>query len=151
MSRRRNRARAQSQTGSAQATSASGSLAEARRQARMQARAQAEAPAAVLAPADAEVDEDEDLHRRAVQLREIRMGLRAAPVGPKAHVTIAGNISMTFPVMGMTCRSCEVRIGKFVGRLPNVERVAASAVKGEVVVECSAPVAAATIERPPRR
>ena len=129
---------------------------------RSRARAQtASAPARVATPAtsahriveeraqvgDVELTEAEELHRRAVEMREIRMGLRAQPVAPKATLTSAGTVSMTFPVKGMTCRSCEVRIGKFVGRLAGVERVSASAVKGQVTVECSAPVPAATIER----
>ena len=46
----------------------------------------------------------------------------------------------------MTCRACEVRIAKYVGRLPNVEKVTASAVHGRVVVESSAPVSPAAIE-----
>ncbi len=104
----------------------------------------APAPAGPEAP---DADPAEGLHRRAVELREIRMGLRAAPVAPRPSVTPDGTISMTFPVVGMTCRSCEVRIGRFVGRLPGVERVSASAVKGQVTVECSGPVLAASIEQ----
>jgi sulfite exporter TauE/SafE/plastocyanin domain-containing protein/copper chaperone CopZ len=80
-------------------------------------------------------------------MREVRMGLRAKPVAPTSKVTREGTVSMTFPVMGMTCRSCEVRIDKFVSRLPNVARVSASAVKGQVTVECSGPVSAASIEK----
>ncbi len=60
--------------------------------------------------------------------------------------TAAGPITTAFPVKGMTCRSCEVRVARFVGRLPNVEHVAASAVQGRVVVESSAPVSPAAIE-----
>jgi sulfite exporter TauE/SafE/plastocyanin domain-containing protein/copper chaperone CopZ len=93
------------------------------------------------------VDEAADLHRRAVELREIRMGLRPRPTAPTSRVTNAGTISMTFAVQGMTCRTCEVRIDKFVLRVPNVEHVTASAVKGQVTVECSAPVAASAIEQ----
>ena len=63
-----------------------------------------------------------------------------------AAVTTAGTISVTLPVMGMTCRTCEVRIAKYVGRIPNVEKVTASAVHGRVVVESSAPVSPAAIE-----
>ena len=89
----------------------------------------------------------DELHRRAVELREIRMGLRAEPAAPRSRATGGGEVVMTFPVRGMTCRSCEVRIGRFVGRLPGVERVAASVVSGQVTVECSAPVPAADIAR----
>ncbi len=91
-----------------------------------------------------------EIHRRAVELREYRMGRGAKPAGfdaPRTTVTAAGAIAVTFPVMGMTCRSCEVRITKFVGRLPNVEKVSASAVRGQVTVESSAPVSAVAISR----
>jgi sulfite exporter TauE/SafE/plastocyanin domain-containing protein/copper chaperone CopZ len=54
---------------------------------------------------------------------------------------------ITYAVKGMTCRSCEVRIARHVGRLPNVERVTASAVRGRVTVECSGPVEGHAIER----
>ena len=90
---------------------------------------------------------EDELHRRAVEMREIRMGLRAQPVTPRSTATSSGGVSVTLPVKGMTCRSCEVRIGKFVGRLPHVVGVAASAVRGEVTVECSAPVPAGDIMR----
>lgn len=105
-----------------------------------------DAPTASHVPDDTS-DATDELHRRAVELREIRMGLRAQSASPKAQVTAAGTVSMTFPVAGMTCRSCEVRINRFVGRLPGVEAVKASAVKGSVTVECSAPVAASAIEK----
>ena len=150
MSRRRSRARAQNQsaapTGPATPPADAHRLAEERRQACLDARMPAGQPAA---PADdgAELDEAEELHRRALELREIRMGLRAAPSAPQAIATGAGTTSMTFPVIGMTCRACEVRIDKFVGRLSNVERVSASAVRGQVTVECSAPVPVASIEK----
>lgn len=51
------------------------------------------------------------------------------------------------PVRGMTCRSCEVRIQKFVSRLPNVEHVSASAVKGRVEIESTTEISFRTIER----
>ncbi len=89
----------------------------------------------------------DELHRLAVARRERRMGIRPQPVEPRSTAVSGGGVLLAFPVKGMTCRSCEVRIGRFVGRLPNVERVAASAVSGEVIVECSAPVPAADIER----
>jgi sulfite exporter TauE/SafE/copper chaperone CopZ/plastocyanin domain-containing protein len=47
----------------------------------------------------------------------------------------------------MTCRSCEVRIAKSVGKLPTVQKVSASSVRGEVTVESSEPVSTAAIER----
>jgi sulfite exporter TauE/SafE/copper chaperone CopZ len=47
----------------------------------------------------------------------------------------------------MTCRSCEVRIERHVGRLPNIQQVTASAVRGRVEIESSAPVSARAIAR----
>jgi len=74
-----------------------------------------------------------------------------APTAPTATTattaTTAGTISVTLPVKGMTCRSCEVRIAKYVGKLPDVQRVSASSVRGQVTVESSAPVSVAAIEK----
>jgi sulfite exporter TauE/SafE/plastocyanin domain-containing protein/copper chaperone CopZ len=115
----------------------------------MQAQAAANPPAVEPGIGAGPNDPDEQ-HRRALELREYRMGRGGRPAGvdaPRSQVTGAGTIATTFPVMGMTCRSCEVRISTHVGRLPNVERVSASAVKGQVVVESSAPVSAADIEK----
>jgi sulfite exporter TauE/SafE/plastocyanin domain-containing protein/copper chaperone CopZ len=92
----------------------------------------------------------DEVHQRALELREYRMGRGPKPAGvdaPRAVVTSAGTTSITYPVMGMTCRSCEVRIARFVGKLPNVEHVSASAVKGQVTVEMTGPVSAAAIEK----
>jgi sulfite exporter TauE/SafE/copper chaperone CopZ len=47
----------------------------------------------------------------------------------------------------MTCRSCEFRIQRQVGRIPNVQRVTASALRGRVVIESSAPIAARAIAK----
>jgi len=66
---------------------------------------------------------------------------------PSAPATASELISTTVPVAGMTCRTCEVRIQRHVGRLPNVQRVKASAVHGRVEIESSAPVPAAAIAR----
>jgi sulfite exporter TauE/SafE/plastocyanin domain-containing protein/copper chaperone CopZ len=129
MSRHRNRTRARSQTvvpppGGSDASSVTA--------------------AAPHVPSDAD-----EAHRRALEIREYRMGRASRPPAleiPPATVTSSGSISVTLPVMGMTCRSCEVRIAKFVGRLPAVERVSASSVRGEVTVESSEPVSTAAIE-----
>jgi sulfite exporter TauE/SafE/copper chaperone CopZ len=77
-----------------------------------------------------------------------RAAERAAARGstPRAPTTPSESISTTVPVAGMTCRSCEVRIQRYVGRLPNVQRVTASAVRGRVEIESTAPVSAAAIE-----
>ena len=106
----------------------------------------------IASPVPTEVDdvsaETDDLHRRAVELREYRMGRGARPAG--AHVlrsvtTATGTISTTVPVKGMTCRSCEVRIERHVGRLPGVVQVNASAVHGRVEIESTGPVPAAAV------
>ena len=154
MSRRRNRARSKDSSAApstvvvAARTNTTGDvhqIASERREARIQQRTATAGPGA-SEPAPLDPNDPDELHRRAVELREYRMGRGPRPAGfdaPKSVVTAAGTISTTFPVMGMTCRSCEVRIAKHVGRLPNVERVSASAVRGEVTVECSAPVSSA--------
>jgi sulfite exporter TauE/SafE/copper chaperone CopZ len=53
---------------------------------------------------------------------------------------------ISMPVTGMTCRSCEVRIGKFVRRIPGVEKVTASAVHGRVDVESNTAISPSAIE-----
>src|SRR5664280_197175 len=63
------------------------------------------------------------------------------------HAIPPALISTTVPVAGMTCRSCENRIARNVGRIPNVVRVKASAVHGRVEIESSAPIAAAAIAK----
>jgi sulfite exporter TauE/SafE/copper chaperone CopZ len=157
MSRRRDRARAQAARSTSPVANAHRDeaavlheVALERRQARTQLRAPGASPVeasdeGVPAPAG-----PVDLHARAIELREYRMGRGPRPAGldaPTTVITAEGIISVTFPVIGMTCRSCEVRIGKHVGRIPGVERVSASAVRGQVRVESSVPVSAAAIER----
>ncbi|HEY3380640.1 MAG TPA: sulfite exporter TauE/SafE family protein, partial [Vicinamibacterales bacterium] len=158
MTRRRNRARSQVSTPASSAVVAAARtdptgdvhrIALERRQARTQGSTVSAQPEAAE-PAPVDPNDPDELHRRAVELREYRMGYGPKPAGfdaPKSVVTAAGTISTTFPVMGMTCRSCEVRIAKFVNKIPNVERVSASAVKGQVTVESSAKVSAAAIEK----
>ncbi|MEO5964730.1 MAG: sulfite exporter TauE/SafE family protein [Candidatus Limnocylindrales bacterium] len=105
---------------------------------------------AVVAVPDDGLGDAAAIHRRALEMRAYRMGQGARPAGvdaPRTAVAADGSISMTFPVLGMTCRSCEVRIAKFVSKLPNVEHVSASAVRGQVTVESSAPVSAMAIEK----
>jgi uncharacterized protein len=45
-----------------------------------------------------------------------------------------------FPVAGMTCRSCEVRIERNIRRIPGVERVSASATGAKVTIVSTGPV-----------
>ena len=54
--------------------------------------------------------------------------------------------TVVVPVAGMTCRTCEIRIERFVGRLRNVERVSASSVRARVEVVASGPIGAPGIE-----
>jgi sulfite exporter TauE/SafE/copper chaperone CopZ len=63
----------------------------------------------------------------------------AAPVdpGPAAKIVV--------PVVGMTCRACEIRIERNLRRLSNVERVSASAVHARVEITSSGPVPATEI------
>ncbi len=57
-----------------------------------------------------------------------------------------GSTLQVLPVVGMTCRSCERRIEREVGRLPNVERVSASAVHGRVEIVAARPVPASALQ-----
>jgi sulfite exporter TauE/SafE/copper chaperone CopZ len=89
----------------------------------------------------------EDLHRAALERRAARQGSRTAPSAAVAVPSeTATPLTTTVPVAGMTCRACEVRIQRHVGRIPGVHKVAASAVHGRVVFESDAPVPAAVIE-----
>jgi sulfite exporter TauE/SafE/copper chaperone CopZ/plastocyanin len=99
--------------------------------------------AAQVAVDDPDADE---LHRIALERRRARMGGGPRGTAPAAIEAPALATTVTLPVAGMTCRACEVRIAKHVGRLPGVERVTASAAAGRVTVETSAPVARAAIE-----
>ncbi len=72
---------------------------------------------------------------------------RPASRGNPPPTLAAQTVSTTVPVAGMTCRACEVRIQKQVGRLPNVRRVTASAARGRVEIESSAPVPPAAVEK----
>lgn len=75
-------------------------------------------------------------------------GHRAAGgAAPASAPGPAGTHTTTVPVAGMTCRTCEVRIQKHVGRLPGVRQVKASAAHGRVEIESTAPVPAAAVER----
>jgi sulfite exporter TauE/SafE/plastocyanin domain-containing protein/copper chaperone CopZ len=136
MSRQRSRARAQAARTARTAPSPSPSASA--------------ASASAIDPAPDADQTADDLHARALELREYRMGRGRRPAGidaPKSVVTNTGTFSATYPVMGMTCRTCEVRIARFVGKLPNVEHVTASAVRGQVTVETTAPVSSAAIEK----
>ena len=57
------------------------------------------------------------------------------------------SISQVVPVAGMTCRTCERRIERHVGGLPDVQRVTASAARGRVEVVSSRPVPAGALAR----
>ena len=86
----------------------------------------------------------------AVEQASPRPTARAGNAGPARQAAApapGSTISTVFPVAGMTCRTCEIRIQRFVGRLPNVERVSASAIHGRVEIESSGPVPASAVAR----
>lgn len=58
---------------------------------------------------------------------------------------VSGTITTIVPVLGMTCRSCEVRIERHVSKLPTVQRVSASAARGRVVIESTAQLSDADV------
>jgi uncharacterized protein len=103
--------------------------------------------ASTVVPPDIDADE---LHRIAVARRQARTGnLQPVTTQPPQAQTPTSSlpqaVSTTVPVAGMTCRSCEVRIERQVGRLPGVLRVSASSTRGRVEIESSAPISRAAI------
>jgi len=115
-------------------------------------------PAVEMAADSAEPSTD-DVHALAVARRNARLSGKPMPQQPVTRRAVAsvaassegsaaasaGLIRTVVPVAGMTCRSCEVRINRYVGRLPGVEAVSASAVRGRVEIESSAPMSASAI------
>ena len=86
--------------------------------------------------------------RRAAAVAPALAVASAPAVGPAAIEAPAGPGSTTtvvIPVAGMTCRTCEIRIERNLRRLPNVERVSASAVHARVEIASSGPVPASEI------
>src|ERR1035437_9435517 len=84
--------------------------------------------------------------RRPTELPTTQRSARPNP-HPSASATPVESISTTVPVAGMTCRSCELRIQRQVSRIPNVQRVTASAIRGRVEIESTAAVSATAIAR----
>ena len=113
---------------------------------RSRARAQTGGASIPTEPAAAAPGAD-DIHAIAVARREARLSGRKASVPDTSPAPAAGGslIRTVVPVAGMTCRSCEVRIQRHVGRLPGVERVTASAVHGRVEIESSVPVSGTSV------
>ena len=100
-----------------------------------------------VVPPDIDADE---LHRIAVARRQARTGQSGSasaetPRVPIPASTLSQPTTTSIPVAGMTCRSCEIRIERQVGRLPGVTRVSASSTRGRVEIESSAPVPQAAI------
>ena len=103
--------------------------------------------ASSVVPPDLDADE---LHRIAVARRQARTGSgQPTPTQPpQAQVptsSLPQVVVTTVPVAGMTCRSCEVRIERQVGRLPGVARVLASSTRGRVEIQSSSPIPQARI------
>jgi len=88
------------------------------------------------------------MSRRNAAVQQGRQGPRVAPSrSVAAEAARGGTIRTVIPVAGMTCRSCEVRIQKFVARIPSVQSVEASAPRARVVIESSRAIPPRTIER----
>ena len=104
--------------------------------------------AAVASDLDFRLAVDEVLAQMAGERQRAARGdaLTATTTSPVPAAATA-TISTTVPVAGMTCRSCEVRIQRYVGRLPNVTGVRASAPRGRVEIESTAPVPADAIAK----
>jgi sulfite exporter TauE/SafE/copper chaperone CopZ len=104
--------------------------------------------AAVASDLDFRLAVDEVLAQMAAERQGAARGdPPTATMTSSAPAAAASSISTSVPVAGMTCRSCEVRIQRHVGRLPNVTDVRASAPHGRVEIESTAPVPADAIAR----
>jgi sulfite exporter TauE/SafE/copper chaperone CopZ len=57
----------------------------------------------------------------------------------------AATVTTVVPIEGMTCRTCEHRIERSVGRIPSVEHVTASATHARVEVSSTGPLEAAAL------
>jgi copper chaperone CopZ len=93
-------------------------------------------------------------HRKSRTRTQAAVGAPAAVVAPQPvplaraasePADLAQTTSTVVPVAGMTCRSCEIRIERNIRRIPNVERVSASAVNARVTIASSGPIAAPEI------
>ena len=63
------------------------------------------------------------------------------------HQPPAELVTTVVPVLGMTCKTCEVRIARHVVKLRFVEQVSVSARRGRVVIESTRPLSYPAIER----
>jgi sulfite exporter TauE/SafE/copper chaperone CopZ len=71
--------------------------------------------------------------------------IQPADAGPVTPAGTSPTTQTVVPVAGMTCRSCEVRIERNIRRIPNVERVSASATSAKVTIISSGPIRDADI------
>jgi copper chaperone CopZ len=114
----------------------------------------AQRPSAIAPPASARIESgarerdvlfsleiDSLLAQRAADRRSALEGA-PSPAAPPVRV-----ITTTIPVAGMTCRTCENRIARYVGRIPDVQQVTASAVRGRVEITSAAPIPPAVIAK----
>jgi sulfite exporter TauE/SafE/copper chaperone CopZ len=76
-----------------------------------------------------------------------REAARQQPVDLASTVRSDGTVTTTVPILGMTCRSCEVRIERSVSKVPHVEKVSASATRGRVVIESTRQLSARAVSR----
>ncbi len=67
------------------------------------------------------------------------------PASRRSSQSSATTETFVVPVAGMTCRACERRIERNLRALPEVKRAAASATRGQVIVQVTAPVPDADI------
>ncbi len=82
--------------------------------------------------------------RQPVGARAAAATSEAAPV-PAATSGTGLSTRTVVPVVGMTCRSCEVRIERNIRRIPGVERVSASSVSARVTIVSAGPVPASDV------
>ena len=72
---------------------------------------------------------------------------RPSPVPERVEPAPDSFIRTEVPVLGMTCRTCELRIARNVKQIRSVLQVSASARQGRVIIESSQPLSYRSLER----
>lgn len=83
----------------------------------------------------------------AVTPTQRRQDVQDAPIALVSTTRSEGTVTTTVPILGMTCRSCEVRIERSVSKIAHVEKVTASASRGRVIIESSRELSARAVAK----
>src|SRR5512140_1817980 len=93
-----------------------------------------------------------DTTEKAQELTVSRRASRTATSqAPRAGAPLAlpsdTQIRTEVPVLGMTCRTCELRITRNVMKIPSVLQASASASRGRVIIDSTRPLSYRALER----